>query len=491
MAMFDDHPSREEIDPGISPSMTPNQPVSGLPLILRQSYAETFVEYCYPWCPVLYREDLLDVHLPFARSQLLQQAMGLLGTTINPPRLSHPARRAHYEKFKSLFHGSTERNPLVRIVSIILIYWWSAGPPSVVSMDSQYWWTSIAIRLAQEIGLHREVTPGQTLRPGETKILRRCIWWTLFARERLTSVCQGRPCIIHPEDTNVKLPRVDEFPCDRRDQAEVFISWVQVCQIIGDLSKHLHSRSSASGSPFELAQRLITWVTALPARLRLPFSTAGTSRFDRHVYQLHLPYLSAITLLYMSASTQPLPKAYSAAVLSASCVARIFEDFLARGSIAFLPGVAGWYVSIAILALLHARRIEPLRMAANEEIDILFLALREMSRLWHSSRMFLLGFEKLLAGVNPDTSASSQVASGNLPQALGLSELDILDGVDYHDFFPGATTETTRLFAVLLGHDRPPLFFDPEWASDIGSQLQGMFDQSYDDLDLGFSVNGI
>ncbi|KIX99002.1 uncharacterized protein Z520_05463 [Fonsecaea multimorphosa CBS 102226] len=456
MAMFD-HPSREEPDQGISPLMTPSHPMPELPLILRQSYAETFVEFCYPWCPVIHREDLLDDRSPFARSQLLQQAIGLLGTTINPPRLSHQARRVHYERFKVLFHGSMERNPLVRIVSIILIYWWSAGPPSVVSMDSQYWWTSIAIRLAQEIGLHR------------------------------------RPCIIHPEDTNVKLPSLDEFPRDRRDQAEIFISWVQVCEIIGDLSKHLRNRSDATGSTFELAQRLIKWANALPQRLWLPFSTATTSHFDRHVHQLHLPYLSAITLLYMSASTQPLPKAYGAAVLSASCVARIFEDLLARGSVAFLPGVAGWYISIAILALLHARRIESLKAAANAQIDILFLALREMSHLWHSSRMFLLGFEKLLSGLNPDTSsASPQVAGGgNPPQALDLNELDIADGIDYHDFFPSATPETTQLFSVLFTHHPPSIFVEAEWTNDLSLQLQTMFGHPYDELDLGLAVNDI
>ncbi|OAL35203.1 hypothetical protein AYO20_05457 [Fonsecaea nubica] len=491
MSMFD-HPSRDDSDQSISPLITPRHPIPELSLVLRQSYAETFVEYCYPWCPVLHRADLLDDRSPFARSLLLQQALGLLGTTINPPRLSHQARRVHYERFKVLFHGNTERNPLVRIVAIILTYWWSAGPPSVVSMDSQYWWTSIAIRLAQEIGLHREATPGQSMRLGETITLRRCIWWTLFSRERLTSVCQGRPCIIHSEDTNVKLPSLDEFPSDRRDQAEIFVSWVQVCEIIGDLSKHLRNRSDANGSTFELAQRLIKWANALPPRLRLPFSTATTSHFDRNVHQLHLPYLSAITLLYMSASTQPLPKAYGAAVLSASCVARIFEDLLARGSIAFLPGVAGWYISIAILALLHARRIEPLKAAANAQIDILFLALREMSQLWHSSRMFLLGFEKLLTGLNPDTTTpSSQILGSQPAQALELNELNIADGIDYHDFFPGATPETTQLFSVLFNHHPPSIFVEAEWTNDLSLQLQTMFGHPYDELDFGLAVNDI
>ncbi|KIW87789.1 uncharacterized protein Z519_11763 [Cladophialophora bantiana CBS 173.52] len=455
MSMFN-HPPRDDSDQGIGTLITPSHPIPELSPILRQSYAETFVDFCYTWCPVVHREDLIDDRSPFARSLLLQQALGLLGTTIRPPRLSHQPPRVHYERFKVLFHGNTERNPLARIISIILTYWWSAGPPSVVSMDSQYWWTSLAIRLAQEIGLHR------------------------------------RPCIIHPEDTNVKLPSLDEFPHDRRDNAEIFIHWVRVCEIIGDLSKHLRNRNDETGSTFELAQRLIKWVNALPRRLRLSFSTVTTTDFDRDVHQLHLPYLSAITLLYMSASTQPLPKAYGAAVLSASCVARIFEDLLARGSIAFLPGIGNWYISIAILALLHARQIESLKNVANAQIDILFIALREMSKLWHSARMFLLGFERLLSGFSSDASAASSQTVGNqLSQALELNELNIEDGINYREFFPDATVDTSPLFSVLFTHNPPSIFVEAEWTNDLSLQLQNMFDHPYDDLDFGLAVNDI
>jgi len=75
--------------------------------------------------------------------------------------------------WEKLFYGNYEHNPLVRVIAIIMIYWWSAGPPNNVSMESQYSWTSIDIRLSQEIGLRKEVTPIHALRSGETRGLRR------------------------------------------------------------------------------------------------------------------------------------------------------------------------------------------------------------------------------------------------------------------------------------------------------------------------------
>ncbi|KIX03815.1 uncharacterized protein Z518_07368 [Rhinocladiella mackenziei CBS 650.93] len=454
-----------------------NIDVSGLTLtpILKQSFAETFMEFCFPWCPVLDRTSIFEGQ-PFAESVLLQQALALLGSRINPPVVEHEKSRTYYERMKTLFHKNQEHNTLVRIISIILVYWWSAGPPNVVSMESQFWWTSIAIRLGQEIGLYREVTNYHTLKPGESLGLRR------RARERLTSICQGRPCIINPDDCDVHPPSLEDFPADHTAQAEIFIHWVNICDIIGQVSTHLARRTDATPFPFSLAQRLIDWVHQLPVHLQLPFLTSRTKIFDRHIHQLHLPYLTAITLLYMNTSAQPLPKAYTAAILAASCVARIFQDYLTRGSLRFLPGMAGWYISIAALALLHARQVECLRDGANEQLDVLFLALKEMSKLWHSSKMFLVGFEKLLNGLPPNNRSGRGAAHSITVSAL--TDLTHEDGINYLDFFPGTSSETSQVFMTLLTHSPPSIFMETEWANDLSIQLQDLFDQPFDSVDF-------
>ncbi len=61
----------------------------------------------------------------------------------------------------------------------------------------------------------------------------------------------------------------------------------------------------------------------------------------------------------------------------------------------FLAGVAGWSIAIAMLALLHARKVPRLTLAADCYIQVLRVALREMSKMWHSALMFERGFERI------------------------------------------------------------------------------------------------
>ena len=169
-------------------------------------------------------------------------------------------------------------------------------------------------------------------------------------------------------------------------------------------------------------------------------------------------------------------------------MARIFRDFLARESLSFLPGVAGWYISIAILALLHARRIDSLHQAVNQEIEILFVALKELSRFWHSSNMFLVGFDNLLSKNHPGDKADEEGTRNSTSDcrsgASALTDLTAVEGINYLDFFPFASAETSQLFQVLLTENPPAVFPQIEWPTDLSTQLQDLFGQQYDGFDL-------
>ncbi|KAI5290731.1 hypothetical protein KEM54_000629 [Ascosphaera aggregata] len=391
------------------------------PTILQESFIETYFEYAYTWCPVLDRAMLLiEPHI--LESPLLKQALALLGSRIEPPVMQHASPNQYYERATQLFHNNIEKDPIVSLQALMMLYWWGAAPaPGTVSFDTVWWWTGIAIRLAQQVGLHRELPPSaQTPRscpPG----LRRRIWWTLYARERLTSMCEGRPCIIDPADCDVKEPSVHDFP-ETVDllKAQTFVSWVKLSRIVGRVAKYRSSKTEDTRFPGHIARELIDWVKSLPDSLWLPIggdrsctSTnpssattpgcnavagkgAGALSFHRDVHQLYLPYLSAITLLYLTKSSQPLAKAYQTAILSAACVARIFEDFLARRSVRFLQGLSGWHIAIAILALLHGRKIKQLTEECDRNIALLRIALKEVGKSWSSARLFDAGFERVI-----------------------------------------------------------------------------------------------
>ncbi|KAI5303731.1 hypothetical protein KEM55_000387, partial [Ascosphaera atra] len=356
--------------------------------------------------------------------------------------------------------------------------------PGRVCLDTVWWTTGTAIRVAQQIGLHREGTPGmgfdavtgerresillppasatavdyhrakrlrgssdvgssqhqrrQHVSALESPGLKRRIWWTLYARERYTALCEGKPCIIDLADCDVREPTPADFP-ETVDYLKVqtWLAWVRLSGIVGRIARFRARacREREVRFPGNLARELIDWVRGLPEGLALHVSgerniagaaagagaegsvaatqpntpggdaqmgntgsatTSGTPgaaatlapTFNRDTHQLYLPYLSAITLLYLTPSSQPLAKSYTTAILSAACVARIFEDYLARRSVRFLQGLAGWHIAIAIIALLHGRRIRQLTEQCDRNIALLRIALKEIGRSWPSARLF-------------------------------------------------------------------------------------------------------
>ncbi|ERT00705.1 hypothetical protein HMPREF1624_01937 [Sporothrix schenckii ATCC 58251] len=487
------------------------------PAALQESYLETFYQFQHTWCPIL---DRVDGQLPAAarESVLLQNALALVGSHVDPPVLPHARAAEYYERSKVLFYSNHEKNPLLAISALMLFYCWGPGPPDVMSIDTVWWWTGVAIRQAQQLGLHREPRPGQPPLPGETPGLRRRIWWTLFARERLTSICMGRPCMINVDDCDVAELTLADFPQPATDRAEIFIQWVRLCAIIGRASIYLARRTPDTPFPVALATELQQWVTSLPDHLQLPLqgTTRAAPRFDRDVYQLHLPYLTTVTLLHLRGASHALPTPYMTAVLAAAVVARLFEDVTARGSLRYLHGIAGWAIAIAVLALLHARKVPRLARAADAHIRVLRVALDAMAKLWHSAHVFASGLERIdrfqaggdAAGDVAAVRSGSVSVSVSVPGGPSPTDMDIglgldaarhggpagpvpvpelaqhagleREGHDWCHFFPYLTPETSPLVALLLDPVLVPSFPDPGWPADLAFQLQGFLDPLHD-----------
>lgn len=309
------------------------------------------------------------------------------------------------------------------------------------------------------------------------------------ARERLTAICQGRPCTINQEDCNVREPSIEDFASAEDPRAHIFIHWVRLCKIIGEVGQHL-SRNWKQWFPANLAQGLIQWVSALPEALRLPVGSKRTMAFDRDVHKLHLPYLTTITILHMQRPSelqqQPMPEVYTTAISSASCVARIFKDFLARGHLRFLGAIATWYCGVAIVALLRTQRIERLAESGAEDIRVLRATLNELASLWPSATIFVRGFERLKAFENlgvvhhtDDQAAQGADVSGT-QCAPALSDLNWMHGIDWQSYFPFMTAQTSALAGILLAEHQTDFLseFPGEfpWFDDPTVQLQNMFE---------------
>lgn len=461
---------------------------------LQQSFAETYFEYCYTWCPVLDRERL---PLELAHSPLLVNALAVVGSHIQPPMIPHDGPATYYERATSKFYNDEEVDVMISLKAISLFYWWSPRPPSILHRHSSWWWTSVVIRHCQQLGVHREPAPDHPLRHSIDLSLRRRIWWTAFARERLTAICQSKPCVIDPEDCNISLPTLDDFP-DPQDKlkGEIFIYWVRLCAIIGRVAKFL-TRSFGSDCPFpaDLGRELIHWVQSLPPHLQLPINADRTTSFNRDIHQLHLPYLAVIIILHLKRSSQPLPQAYPPAILAASCVARILKDTLARSGTRFLMAITGWYCGTAFIALLQACRIDGLAKAAHEDLDILALAAKQLGTMWPTANVFSEGFQRLRASATDlDAPISGTAATSAAVTALqrplesteiGAGGMNIVNGIDWVEYFPFATMQTSGVAERLLAPQTVEMFLDDAFPEAM-LHFDDLFEQynNFSEIDL-------
>ncbi|OQV00218.1 Fungal specific transcription factor domain-containing protein [Cladophialophora immunda] len=447
--------------PPTSSAEEDRDPYDIAPPEIQQSFLETYFEYCFTWCPVLDRDDVQN---DLERSPLLVNALSLLGSQVQPPLLKHAEPTVYYDRAKSFYNNEKEPNLITCLQAIILFYWWSPRAPTVVSRDSTWWWTGIAIRQAQQLGLHRRSRLDQRGTQCASQGLRRRIWWTLFARERLTAISQGRPVMIDPEDSDLPPPSLADFPAPDL-KAEIFIQWVRVCGIVGKAGKFLLRAADHPQLPFpkHIAEELTDWVETLPEHLALPFSTERAVKFNRDVHQLHLPYLAVIILLHLKPTSQPVPGDYSAPVMAASCIARIMRDFLARGGIRFLPAITCWYCGIASLALLHVRRIESLTSIVDDDIRALYAALNQLKTMWLSANIFLKGIDRLRQAYplvetsqSPPSAPSTEAAGPDLrgvrstEQAPSVHTERVVESVNWVQYFPFATVETSTVAGMLL-----------------------------------------
>ncbi|XEV07584.1 hypothetical protein FSHL1_012871 [Fusarium sambucinum] len=416
---------------------------------LQQSFSETYFEYCYPWCPVLDHQTLAS---ELERSPMLANALALAASHIQPPLLPHEGPATYYKKARMMFYEDEEPDILTALKAISMFYWWAPQSPATAHRHASWWWTSVIIRHAQQMNIHREPKENTAVSSEIHLSLRRRLWWTVFARERLTSLCQSKPCIICPEDMTIKEVQPSDFPSDPASQKKgrIFLYWVRLCGILGKISKALSRPVDSTCSPFpkELRQELVDWVQSLPPDLQLPIGSSRTESFDRDVHQLHLPYLTAIIIMHLQRTTPDLPQALPPAILAASCIARVLRDILSRGNARFLMAITCWYCGTAFIALLQATRIKQFSQEAEEGLDILDQAVGQLQHMWASANVIRQGFERLRT--MPRTMMHAGKPKTTTNSGSGGDTSSSSSDFDWVLLFPFVSRSTSRIADCLL-----------------------------------------
>ncbi len=154
---------------------------------LQQALKDAFLEHASPYYAIPEPEDLSGPGC----SVLLQQVVCLAGSLLRHSPSTLSLSHSLYEKVKTLLFVNYEEDGLVVLKSLCILACWTPTPPSVVTLDGSWHWTGTAMRLAIQMGLHRQST---YLRYDNPATLRRMFW---LLRVRFSPLLQGvQVCVL-------------------------------------------------------------------------------------------------------------------------------------------------------------------------------------------------------------------------------------------------------------------------------------------------------
>ncbi|KAF5678610.1 major facilitator superfamily transporter [Fusarium heterosporum] len=355
------------------------------PLAARQSLLSAFLDYCNLWTPVLEPKDIHELSCfdQEKTSMLLAQSLWLAGSRVtnSPSVVAFASSDDFYHRAKAVFWSGLETDGLSAIKASLMLQWYNPQAPEHVSFDNSGFWLKIGVGIAHQIGLHKEPPLGSS------RAIRRRLWWSLVARDSLISVAHGRPRVITLDDSDVQPPVATDFP-DSLFAFQLFSAWVDICTVLGDISSCCMRRHMSRTKRLYIVNSLCRWTTSLPQELWVaPSSQPPHSYFaNSHnlpARQLYLPYFTS--LIVLSRMQHSAGSLSVTATLAASFVARIFEDFLARDEIKVLAPISTRYCLISSMALVSVMPDKRLWVAVQSDLDILQLALTELSKRWRSA----------------------------------------------------------------------------------------------------------
>ncbi|KAK9472804.1 fungal-specific transcription factor domain-containing protein [Dipodascopsis tothii] len=107
-------------------------------------------------------------------------------------------------------------------------------------------WFAVAVRMAQDIGLHAELAREPPLQAE----LRRRLWWGLYVSDRIMATELGRTCLIADEDCDVGFPSPADCedisdsgvkPRNERTVTSLLLPLIHILRIIGPIRKIMRS----------------------------------------------------------------------------------------------------------------------------------------------------------------------------------------------------------------------------------------------------------
>lgn len=380
---------------------------------------ENYFEKVHPVIPIINRTQFMrrynDPSSP--PSLLLVQAMLIAGSRVcrNPalldsdgsPRL---ATLTFYKRAKALFDCNYELDRIAMIQAAVLLGWWSDGPEEATR--NVFYWTRIAIAIAQGVGMHRSVDKSKM--PEIEKRMWKRIWWGLFIRDRSTAMAMGRPVMIHLEDSDVPMITPEDFNEDEPGKpspyplnmvhVQYFIHHVQLSEIGGMILTQQYSigaensrRQNQIPDISHCDMAMASWMNRLPPELKYSVRDRKNHEFFKAL--LHIQYYTMLCLLHRSnivhGRTTNTPNgqypSWGIAFQAAHMITRILENISLMNSMSDCPAVVVYSIFSAMMILIYQTESPSKQVveSAQKALTSCMNSMKEISKTWDSASKIL------------------------------------------------------------------------------------------------------
>ncbi|KAL4787599.1 fungal-specific transcription factor domain-containing protein [Aspergillus varians] len=395
------------------------------PKPLCDELVDAYFKWVAPVVPIINRSRFMRQYRDPKNppSLLLLQAILLAGSRVcansqltDANGSTTPAAMTFYKRAKALYDANYEDDRVTIVQALVLLGWYWEGPEDVTK--NVFYWTRVAMVVAQGSGMHRSVESSQLTKPD--KRLWKRIWWTLFTRDRSVAVALGRPIGINTDDADVGMLTEDDFVEDEMDgpaeyppdpvHVQFFLQYVKLCEIMGLVLSQQYSVASKARrmNAMDLTHSdmaLADWLQNCPKEV-------CWQRQRHHFWAalLHANYYTTLCLLHRAhmPPASSVPSSYrveemaypsrTIAFQAAGMITSIVENLQTHNEIRYTPAFIVYSLFSALIMHVYQMRssVPSVVATCQERINICMQALKDVSKVWLVAKMVHTLFESIL-----------------------------------------------------------------------------------------------
>ncbi|RYP56221.1 hypothetical protein DL771_012008 [Monosporascus sp. 5C6A] len=422
------------------------------PRSLCDELIEAYFTWVHPIVPVINRTRFVRQYKDPKNppSLLLLQSVLLAGSRVccnkqlmDANGSTTPAALTFYKRAKALYDANYEDDRVTIVQSLILLSWFWEGPEDVTK--NVFYWTRVAVNVAQGIGMHRSVENSQ-LSKADKRLWKR-VWWTIFTRDRSCAVALGRPCGVNLEDSDVDMITEDDFIEDEPGHTspyapdpvhvDFFLQYVKLCEIMGLVLSQQYSVASRARpkNAIDLTHSdmaLADWLQNCPRTVYW--------EMPRHHFWsalLHLNYYTTLTLLHRAhmpprtshAARFPDDISYPSrniAFQAAGMVTSIVENLSAHDQLKFSPAFTVYSIFSALIMHVYQMRspVPSIQQVTQDRIRTCMNALKEVSKVWLVGKMVHTLFEAIIGNRGLEEKLQKAAGRHHRKTHQALAQLD-------------------------------------------------------------------